>query len=187
MFWPKNKVRFLSFDWHCVLKVDKGWPIEWPMTIWSKYLHLNKNNDNFFLFYFFHKLNKYFQINSNPATSFGSSYWFSFLINHIILSPEKKKTYFIPKISKNGTLSENVWIHIDQNLSNSIFLSFLRIEQFETVLKCDMIDSKKLKTLAFNGENLHRKKQPLNFPFVFFLRLSRRKWHSEFNLEGKIN
>jgi len=99
MFWPKNKVRLLSFDWHCVLKVDKGWPIEWPMAIWSKCLYPNKNNEKSFLFYFFNKLNKYFQINSNPATSFGSSYWFLFLVNQIILSPEKK-TYFIENLKK---------------------------------------------------------------------------------------
>jgi hypothetical protein len=34
-------------------------------------------------------------MNSNPATSFGSSYWFLFLVNQIILSLQRKP-YLIP-------------------------------------------------------------------------------------------
>ncbi|CAF1399472.1 unnamed protein product [Rotaria sordida] len=51
------------------------------------------------------------------------------------------------------------------------------IEQFETILKCDMIDLKKLKALAFNGCPAENGIRSLTWKILLnYLVLDRTKW-----------
>ena len=52
----------------------------------------------------------------------------------------------------------NQWLCIKKREKTKRFLEkenalFFRVEQFEAILRCDMIDMKKLKLLAFNGKS----------------------------------